>query len=55
MTEVKPKQPKKTLDSIEVTEFGILIEVRFEQPAKAEEPINVTVSGMVTSVSPQQL
>ena len=37
-----PKQPSKAPLSIEVTEFGMVIEVSPEQPEKAEPPIEVT-------------
>lgn len=40
---------------MEVTEFGIITEVRLAQSVNAELPIEVTELGMVTEVSPEQL
>lgn len=40
---------------IEVTELGIITEVRPEQPINAPSPIEVTDLGIVTDVRPVQL
>ena len=39
---------------MEVTEFGMVTEVRLVQPLKAELPMDVTELGMVTEVRPVQ-
>ena len=39
---------------IEVTEDGMVMEVRLVQPLKAEFPMEVTDEGMVTEVRPVQ-
>ena len=51
MTEFSPLQSPKAPPPIEVTESGIVIEVKPEQPQNALSPIEVTDSGMVTDVS----
>ena len=43
VTEVRPLQPEKAKEPIDVTLPGIVTEVRPLQPRKAEEPIFVTL------------
>lgn len=45
-TDARLVQPRKTLSSIDVTEFGINTSVREEQPLNAPAFISVTVSGI---------
>ena len=48
-------QPRKTLFSIDVTEFGINTSVREEQPLNAPAFISVTVSGIFIDSRAEQL
>jgi hypothetical protein len=43
-------QPKKVSCIINVTDDGMVIDVKEEQPAKASIPIDVTDDGMVSDV-----
>ena len=52
---VKPLQPEKAELAIEVTELGMVTDVKLLQPLKAEFSILVTELGMVTEVKPLQL
>ena len=54
MIEVKPLQPLKADDPIQVTPSGIVIEVKPLQPRKANDSIDFTLSGIVTEVKPLQ-
>ena len=47
-------QPEKACSPIDVTLFGILIEVRSVQPEKAQDPIEVTLFGISIEVRPVQ-
>lgn len=49
-----PEQPAKGHPPIEVTELGIVTEVRPMQPSKAERPIDVTELGILTELRPVQ-
>ena len=51
---VIPVQPLKAIDSILVTEFGMVTNVRFEQPLKVYAPILVTELGMFIDVRPDK-
>ena len=50
-----PEQPWKVYVPIEVTEFGIVTEVRLAQPEKTPPPISVIEFGIVREVMPEQL
>ena len=48
VTSVKPEQPEKALSPIDVTEFGMITEVKPPpQPQKAPGPIVVTELGII--------
>lgn len=48
------EQARKAYWPIEVTELGIVSDVRLLHPAKAYSPIEVIPSSMTTEVSPEQ-
>ena len=54
VTEVKPLQPEKALEPIEVTELPMVTEVKPLQSLKADSPIDVTLLGMIIEVKPLQ-
>ena len=53
-TEVRLLQDSKAQSPIEMTEFGIVIEVKPSQLEKAYSPIEMTEFGIVTEVNPLQ-
>lgn len=54
MISVIPVHPLKAIDSILVTEFGMVTDAKLVQFKKAFDPILVTVVGKVTDVKPVQ-
>ena len=50
----KFEHPEKVPAPIEVTELGIVNDVKPLQPEKADEPIQVTELGIVTHIKPLQ-
>ncbi len=54
MISVIPVHPLKAIDSIQVTELGMVTDVRLEQPPKADAPILVTELGMFIDVRPDK-
>ena len=53
-TVVNPLQPEKALLPIDVTELGMVRDVRPLQPQKAAVPMDVTELPMVSDVNPLQ-
>ncbi len=52
--DVRPEQPQKASEPMEVMLLGIIIEVRPEQPRKADSPMEVTLLGTIIEVRPEQ-
>lgn len=53
-TSVRPLQPEKAPQPMDVTLLGMVTDVRPKQPLKAESPMIVTLLPMVNSISPLQ-
>ena len=51
---MRPEQLEKAPTPILVTEFGMVMEVRFQQLVKAYFPMLVTELGIVIEVRPEQ-